>query len=65
MSEKLYADPAKLYHCQQPQTDSLDIRLKEMNSFNNSFQNIKDIIFKIFIIMKLKSIKRNLRHKKI
>ena len=33
----------KLYPCLQPQADSLDIRLKEINSFNNSIQNIKDI----------------------
>ena len=32
----------KLYSCLQP-SDSLDLRLKEINSFNNSFQNIKDI----------------------
>ena len=32
----------KLYPCLQP-SDSLDLRLKEINSFNNSLQNIKDI----------------------
>ena len=32
----------KLYLCLQP-SDSLDLRLKEINSFNNSIQNIKDI----------------------
>ena len=32
----------KLYPCLQP-SDSLDLRLKEINSFNNSIQNIKDI----------------------
>ena len=33
----------KLYPCLQNQNpDSLDLRLKEINSFNNSFQNIKD-----------------------
>ena len=31
----------KLYPCLQP-SDSLDLRLKEINSFNNSIQNIKD-----------------------
>ena len=37
----------KLYPCLQPQVDSLEqhlnLRLKEINSFNNSIQNIKDI----------------------
>ena len=32
----------KLYPCLQP-SDSLDLRLKEINSFINSIQNIKDI----------------------
>ena len=32
----------KLYPCLQP-SDSLDLRLKEINRFNNSIQNIKDI----------------------
>ena len=32
----------KLYPCLQP-SDSLELRLKEINSFNNSIQNIKDI----------------------
>ena len=32
----------KLYPCLQP-SDSLDLRLKEINSFKNSIQNIKDI----------------------
>ena len=32
----------KLYPCLQP-SDSLDLRLKEINSFNNSIQNIEDI----------------------
>ena len=32
----------KLYPCLQP-SDSLDLRLKEIDSFNNSIQNIKDI----------------------
>ena len=32
----------KLYPCLQP-SDSLDLRLKETNSFNNSIQNMKDI----------------------
>ena len=31
-----------LYPCLQP-SDSLDLRLEEINSFNNSIQNIKDI----------------------
>ena len=31
----------KLYPCLQP-SDSLDLRLKEIKSFNNSIQNIKD-----------------------
>ena len=54
MSEKLYtegtegalcalrAEPAKLYPSLR-ESDSLDFRLKEVNSFNNSIQNIKDI----------------------
>ena len=48
MSEKLYtegalrAEPAKLYPCSQ-QDQNLDLRLKEINSFKNSVQNIKDI----------------------
>ena len=42
MSEKLYAEPAKLYPCLQ-QDQNVDLRLKEINSFNNSIQNIKDI----------------------
>ena len=35
----------KLYPClqQNQNPDSLDLRLKESNSFNNSIQNIKDI----------------------
>ena len=32
----------KLYPCLQP-SDSLELRLKEINNFNNSIQNIKDI----------------------
>ena len=66
MSEKLYtegalrAEPVKLVPCLQPQVDSLDMHLKEINSFNISIQNIKD--FKIFIIMKLKN---NLKHIKL
>ena len=32
----------KLYPCLR-ESDNLDIRLKEINSFNNSIQNIKDI----------------------
>ena len=32
----------KLYPCLR-ESDNLDLRLKEINSFNNSFQNIKDI----------------------
>ena len=32
----------KLYPCLQ-QDQNLDLRLKEINSFNNSIQNIKDI----------------------
>ena len=43
MSERLNTEPAKLYPCLQPQADSLGIRLKENNSFNNSIQNPKDI----------------------
>ena len=31
-----------MYPCLQP-SDSLDLRLKEINSFNNSIQNVKDI----------------------
>ena len=48
MSEKLYAggslhaEPAKLYPSLR-ESDSLDMRLKEINSFNNSVQNVKDI----------------------
>ena len=33
----------KLYSCLQQHPDSLDLRLKEINSFNNSVRNIKDI----------------------
>ena len=35
----------KLYPClqQNQKPDSLDLRLKEINSFDNSIQNIKDI----------------------
>ena len=36
------AEPAKLYPSLR-ESDSLDFRLKEINSFNNSIQNIKDI----------------------
>ena len=36
------AEPAKLYPCLR-ETDNLDMRLKEINSFINSIQNIKDI----------------------
>ena len=54
----------KLYPSLQPQVDSLEqhlnLRLKEINSFNNSIQNIK--ILKIFIIMKPKSIKRKVNN---
>ena len=32
----------KLYPCLR-ESDNLDLRLKEINSFNNSIQNIKDI----------------------
>ena len=32
----------KLYPCLQ-QNQNLDLRLKEINSFNNSIQNIKDV----------------------
>ena len=32
----------KLYPCLQQHPDSLDLRLKEINSFNNSVQNIND-----------------------
>ena len=32
----------KLYPCLR-ESDNLDMRLKEINSFNNSIQNIKDI----------------------
>ena len=40
MSEKVYP-----YLQQNQNPDSLDLRLKEINSFNNSIQNIKDIQF--------------------
>ena len=52
----------KLYPClqQNQNADSLDLRLKEINSFNNSIQNIKDI--QKFIIMKLKNIKRKVNN---
>ena len=54
-----------MYPClqQNQNPDSLDLRLKEINSFNNSIQNIKK--FKLFIIMKLKSVKRNLKYTSI
>ena len=32
-----------MYPCIQPQADSLDMRLEEINSFYNSIQTIKDI----------------------
>ena len=51
----------KIYPTLQHLPDGLDKRLKEIDSLRNSIQNLKDI--KIFIIMKLKSIKPNLRHK--
>ena len=62
MSEKLYSCLREVH------SDGLDkgflvIRLKEINSFNNSIQNVKD--FEVFIILKLKSIKRNLKHIKL
>ena len=44
----MYAEQAKLYPClRESDTEGasrkLDLRLKEINSFNNSIQNIKDI----------------------
>ena len=48
MCEKIYtegalrAEPAKLYPSLR-ESDSLDFRLKEINSINNSYQNFKDI----------------------
>ena len=60
MSEKLYPS---LRESDNLDRGSLDMRLKEINSFNNSIQNIKDI--QNFTIMKLKSIKRNLKHIKL
>ena len=62
MSEKLYAEPAKLYPCLQ-QDQNLDLRLKEMNSFNNSIQNMKG--FQNFYNHEAKSIRRNLRYIKL
>ena len=56
MIEKLYPSLRE--------SDALDIRLKEINSFNNSIQNIKDIQ-NFDKYMKLKSIKRNLTHQKL
>ena len=47
MSEKLIAQPAKLYaepakrYPSLRKSNNLDLRLKEMNSFINSIQNIK------------------------
>ena len=41
MSEKLYAELAKVYPSLR-ESDGLDIRLKQINGFNNSIQNIKD-----------------------
>ena len=65
MSEKLFtggalrAEPAKLYPSVR-ESDSLDMRLNEKNNFINSIQNIK--MFKNFIIMKLKNMRRNLKN---
>ena len=55
MSEKLYSC---LQQNQNP--DSLDLRLKEKNSFNNSIQKIKDI--QIFFNHEAKKYKRNLKN---
>ena len=59
MSEKLHAEPAKLYSNLR-ESDSLHTPLKEINSFSNTIQKIKD--FRTIINMKLKNIKRNLKH---
>ena len=40
----------KLYPTSQHHPDGLDIRLKKINTFRNSIQNLKDI--KTFIIKK-------------
>ena len=62
MSEKLY--PCLLeVHLDGLDKESHDIRLKEINSFNNSIQTMRDK--KFFITMELKNIKRNLRHIKL
>ena len=52
----------KLYPCLQP-SDSLDLRLKEINSFNNSIQNIKDI--QKFYNHEAKKYKKNLKYIKL
>ena len=67
MSKKCYtegalcAEPAKLYPSLRE--DALDIRLKKINSFNNSIQNIKDI--QNFHIHEAKNYLKNLRHIKL
>ena len=43
MSEKWFAEPTKLYPSLR-ESDALDIRLKEINRFNNSIQSINDIL---------------------
>ena len=52
----------KLYPCLQS-SDSLELRLKEINSFNNSIQNIKDI--QNFYNHEAKKYKKNPKHIKL
>ena len=47
----------KLYPCLQSQADRLVMLLKEINSFNNSIQNIKDI--QNFYIHEAKNYEKN------
>ena len=52
----------KLYPCLQ-QDQNLDLRLKEIKSFNNSIQNIKDV--QNFYNHEAKKYKKNLKHIKL
>ena len=56
------AVPAKLYSSLR-ESDALDIRLKEINSFNNSIQISKDI--QSFYNHEAETYIRNLRHSKL
>ena len=60
MSEKLYPSLRKSDALDK---GSLNIRLKEIKSFNNSIQNTKDV--KSFYNLEAKNIKINLKHIKL